>query len=105
MVNICINYLFIVSAEIFEVIKQRLFVDEGDGGHSPCGSTMTLADGSLSIVGELMANSIAQEGPPPDFLSGWVYDYLCGGINEIQVNKAKLMETEFKDVATKVSLY
>ena len=63
---------------------------------------MALTDGSFSFVGEILAISIAQGGPPPNFLCSWVYDYLCAGLKGVELDKTRLKETEFKNVAEKV---
>ena len=81
---------------------RRLFVTEGDAGYVPCESTVALTEGSFHRAGELMAMSLAQGGPPPNFLSKWVYDYLSSGIRGVEVDFARLRESSFGHVAEKV---
>ena len=79
-----------------------LFVTEGDAGYVPCESTVGLTEGSFHRAGELMAMSLAQGGPPPNFLSKWVYDHLSSGIRGVEVDFARLRESSFGHVAEKV---
>ena len=36
-----------------------------------------MANGFFKAIGQVMAMSVLQEGPPPAFLANWVYNYLC----------------------------
>lgn len=36
-----------------------------------------MENGSFKVVGQVIAMSILQEGPPPAFIANWVYHYLC----------------------------
>ena len=95
-----LSFLF---TEIFQQIIRRLFVTEGDAGYVPSESTVALTEGSFHRAGELMAMSLAQEGPPPNFLSRWVYDYLSSGNRGVEVDFVRLRESSFGDVAEKVT--
>lgn len=92
-----LSFLF---TEIFQQIIRRLFVTEGDAGYVPSESTVALTEGSFHRAGELMAMSLAQGGPPPNFLSRWVYDYLSSENREVEVDFG---ESSFGDVAEKVT--
>ena len=86
--------------EMFEQIRRRFFVEDG-AGYSPCDSTLALSEGSYAVVGQLMSSSIAQGGPPPNFLAGWVFEYINKGIEGLTVDISKL-DGNLKSVAEKV---
>lgn len=82
-----------------------MFVSEESNGtvaFVPCESTVALTEGDFKIAGELMASSIAQGSPPPNFLSGWVFNYLSTGVENIEVDLKRLQNTQYKDVSQKV---
>lgn len=95
--------IYFYFLEIFEQIRRRFFVEDGTG-YSPCDSTLALSEGSFSVVGQLMSSSIAQGGPPPNFLAEWVYDYINKGIEGLTVDISKL-DGRLKSVAEKVILF
>eukprot|EP00794_Sanderia_malayensis_P001483 gene1483-1640_t len=66
-------------------------------------STIALADGSFRIAGQLMSSSFAQDGPQPNFLSSWVFDYITDGIEGIKLDIDKLKHTAWSSVAVKIS--
>lgn len=45
-------------------------------------------------VGEVMAVSLAQGGPPPAFLSEWCYNFLCNG----EVDLSTLSQEDVADL-------
>ncbi|XP_028400112.1 uncharacterized protein LOC114523408 [Dendronephthya gigantea] len=72
-----------------ETMKQmeiRLFSDG-----IPVKSTMALTEGHFKVAGLLMASSVLQGGPAPNFLANWVYQFISGGLDAvtIQVNDVK----------------
>jgi len=44
---------------------------EEQGGYVPCENTVALTEGGFEVAGELMAMSLAQGGPAPNFLAPW----------------------------------
>lgn len=42
-----------------------------------------LANGLFRNAGKLFAYSICENGPAPNFLSPWVYDYIAGGLGMV----------------------
>ena len=55
-------------------MKIRLFSDG-----APVQSTISLTEGHFKVAGQLMASSVLQAGPGPNFLAGCVYQYISGG--------------------------
>lgn len=92
-------------AEILEQVKRRVFTKEDQhDGFVPCESTVALTEGTFEVAGELMAMSIAQGGPAPNFLAPWVYNYLTTGLDGIEVQIETMTESNFKNIAKKVKL-
>lgn len=90
--------------EILQQVKRRLFIEENQhGGYVPCESTVALTEGSFEIAGELMAMSLAQGGPAPNFLAPWVFDYLSTGLDGVVAEIEKMEDSQFKTVAEKVT--
>ena len=73
-------------------------------GRVPCDSTLAMTDGQFRIAGEMMATSIVQGGPAPDFLSDWVYNYLSSGIEGVIVDEIKIEDQRIREVIDRVSL-
>ena len=48
----------------------------------PVHSTVLLTDAQFKIAGQLMATSIVQGGPAPNFLA-WVYTYISHGLDDV----------------------
>ena len=79
-------------------MKLRLFY-EGE----PVDSTFALASGDFQYAGELMASSIVQGGPAPNFLAKWVYTYMTGGLNEVEPSTSQIKEDNLRDIIAKVT--
>ena len=47
-------------------------------------NTRALANNEFKVAGELMASSLAQEGPAPCLFAEKVFDYVARGIHSIQ---------------------
>jgi hypothetical protein len=61
-------------------IQHTLF----DSSGYPLINTRALANNEFKVAGELMASSLAQEGPAPCLLAEKVFDYVARGIHSIQ---------------------
>lgn len=78
-------------SDILEDIELHLFINEPDEcGKVPCENIMAMSKGHFHVAGELMAASIVQGGPAPDFLASWVYDYTSSGIESVMIDPKKL---------------
>ena len=73
-------------------------------GRVPCDSTLAMTDGQFRIAGEMMATSIVQGGPAPDFLSDWVYNYFSSGIEGVIVDETKIANQRIRNLIERVSL-
>ncbi|XP_063732181.1 uncharacterized protein LOC134859572 [Eleginops maclovinus] len=60
-------------------IENRFFEGAGSQGKNPEFSLTDLDNDNFRTIGEIMAVSIAQGGPPPAFFRAWCYNFLCTG--------------------------
>ena len=82
-------------------MKLHLFC-EGEPVHS----TFALASGDFKYAGELMASSIAQGGPAPNFWfapNTWLYLYITGGLDNVESCVNDIKDKNLKDIVEKVS--
>ena len=89
--------LFVGDPETFQIDNQTARV--------PYDSTLAMTSGHFQIAGELMAASIVQGGPAPDFLAEWVYKYLSSGIEGIMVDESKIEDQSVRQLITRVSIF
>ena len=66
-------------------MKEKYFYGK-DNNLEPRKSLYAVADGSMKSVGHLLAASICQNGPPPNFLAKWVYGYISSGVDGVIQN-------------------
>jgi hypothetical protein len=85
--------------EALDQMKIRLF-----SNGVPVASTVALTEGLFKAAGLLMACSIVQGGPAPNFLSIWVYDYLALGLHHVPLNLDNIEDASVKCVAANVSV-
>ena len=78
-------------------MKLRLF-SEGEPVHS----TFALASGDFKYAGELMASSIVQGGPAPNFLAKWLYLYVTGGLDKVESCVNDIRDKDLKRIVEKV---
>ncbi|XP_066935899.1 G2/M phase-specific E3 ubiquitin-protein ligase-like [Clytia hemisphaerica] len=69
--------------EAIQEIKDQLFVSKEDGMLPNIELYDDLANGLFRNAGKLFAYSICENGPAPNFLSPWVYDYIAGGLGMV----------------------
>ena len=69
----------------------------------PVASTVALTEGLFKAAGLLMACSIVQGGPAPNFLNPWVYDYLALGLHHVPLNLNDIEDEAVKCVADNIS--
>ncbi|XP_029979546.1 uncharacterized protein LOC115411511 isoform X2 [Sphaeramia orbicularis] len=65
--------------EMISGIENRFFEGAGNQGKNPKYSLSDLDNENFRTIGEIMAVSLAQGGPPPAFLKEWCYNFLCTG--------------------------
>lgn len=91
------RFLFFLK-DVLQQLKMRLF--DGDG--VPIESTVALTAGRFKYAGELMAMSIAQGGPSPNFLSPIIYDVIPKGLSQTSLSVDMIQNTQLKGIATQV---
>ncbi|XP_062393652.1 G2/M phase-specific E3 ubiquitin-protein ligase-like isoform X2 [Sardina pilchardus] len=65
--------------DMIVAIKSRFFEGPGSQGKNPKYSVTDLDNENFRTVGEVIAVSLAQGGPPPAFFKEWCYNFLCNG--------------------------
>ncbi|XP_057197091.1 uncharacterized protein LOC130558603 [Triplophysa rosa] len=79
-------------------IEKRFF----EGGR-PKYSLTDLDKGHFKTVGEIMAVSVAQGGPAPNFLMHWCYKFLCSGSLQFErLNRNDLGDGQYQDLIAQV---
>ena len=71
-------------------------------GGVPVQSTISLTEGYFKLAGYLMASSILQGGPAPNFLAKWVYEYISGGLDAVKVQIEDVTTYSIKRIVTRV---
>ena len=74
-------YFLLHFADVLEHIKFTLFNSMG----YPLVNNRALANEEFKVAGELMASSLAREGPAPFLLSENVFDYVARGICSVHL--------------------
>ena len=64
-------------------MKEQYFIGDEDNGFEPCCGILSVADGSIRSIGQLIAASICNGGPGPGFIAPWVFDLITGGIQTV----------------------
>lgn len=65
-------------------------------------STFALVSGDFRYAGELMASSIIQGGPAPNFLARWVYMFITGGLDNVELCESHIKEENLRDIVDTV---
>lgn len=68
----------------------------------PVPSTMSLTEGHFKLAGYLMASSILQGGPAPNFLAKWVYQYISGSLDAVNIQIEDVITCSVKDIVARV---
>ena len=79
-------------------VQDRLF----DRNGMPVASTLALTQELFKYAGELMAISIVQGGPAPNFLSPVIYDVIAKGLSKAVYSLDMIEESNLKEIATQV---
>ena len=79
-----LNWLFlnVFFVEAFQQIKRQFFNKDTN---EPAVGLMCSCDGSMEAVGHLFVASLVHDGPGPNFLSEWVYEYIAAGITAVKL--------------------
>jgi len=62
---------------------KTLYFTGTEDSMEPIRSLHAVGDETMKIIGHLMAASICNYGPAPNFLSPWVFNYIIGGISKV----------------------
>ncbi|CAM4571053.1 unnamed protein product [Leuciscus chuanchicus] len=88
--------------EMMKGIEAQLF-EGGDSGKNPKYSITDYQKDHFKTCGEIFAVSVAQGGPPPNFLKKWCYDYICtGAIDKDDMSKDNVTDPELIELIEKV---
>ena len=95
------QYIFFILIDVLKHVAMRLFDQKG----MLIPSTVALASSHFKYAGELIALSVVQGGPCPNFFSQHLYDLLSKGMKDIQLTIEMTEDKEMKSIANKVILY
>ena len=86
-------------------MRNKLFRSTA-AGMTPKESAVAIAHEEYLLAGELCASTICQGRPAPNFLSEWVYDFLVGGLHNIQFpSTTDLNDEKLNDFVYKVTKF
>eukprot|EP00794_Sanderia_malayensis_P011469 gene11469-12665_t len=90
-------------AGALQQMRSRLFTNT-TMGMIPEENAIAIANEDFLLAGELCASTTCQGGLAPNFLSGWVYDFLVGGLQNVKfANNVDLMDAKYNDFVYKVT--
>ncbi|XP_030591233.1 uncharacterized protein LOC115784225 isoform X2 [Archocentrus centrarchus] len=91
--------------EMLAEVENRLFVGGSDKkGKNPVYCLNSLDSNFFRSVGEIMAASLAQGGPCPNFLRDWCFRYLCSGDSDsIQVSASDVTDFELSQLIERIN--
>ena len=69
--------------EALNQVKSLYFTGDDVVGYEPFCGMLSIADGSINKIGQLLAASICHDGPGPGFLVPWVFRYITRGITAV----------------------
>uniref|UniRef100_A0A671SM75 HECT domain-containing protein n=1 Tax=Sinocyclocheilus anshuiensis TaxID=1608454 RepID=A0A671SM75_9TELE len=88
--------------EMMAGIEEKFF-EGGSTGKNFKYSITDFQNENFRIVGEIMAVSITQDGPPPNFFMEWIYNFISSGeINKDQLTKADITDADLLDLIDKI---
>ncbi|XP_031166241.1 uncharacterized protein LOC116057789 [Sander lucioperca] len=91
--------------EMLVEIEKRLFVEGPDKkGKNPVYCLNSLDCNYFRTAGEVIAASLAQGGPCPNFMREWCFRYLCSGDSDsIQVSASDVTDLELSQLIVKLN--
>ncbi|XP_031167793.1 uncharacterized protein LOC116058942 [Sander lucioperca] len=88
--------------EMVAGIQSRFFVG-GDNGKTPKYSMTDMDKHHFKTVGEILAVSIAQGGPPPNFFMDWCYNYMSTGeLDQEAITETAVTDPELIDLIQEI---
>ena len=99
-IGLCSYVYMLYCGLIIETLDQMKFCLFEDG--VPVASTISLSKGHFQAAGMLMACSIVQGGPVPNFMAPWVFDYIAYGLHQVPMCTDDIQNELPKKVAKKV---
>uniref|UniRef100_A0A3B1KCN2 HECT domain-containing protein n=1 Tax=Astyanax mexicanus TaxID=7994 RepID=A0A3B1KCN2_ASTMX len=88
--------------EMMAGIETNLF-EGSSAGKNPKYSIMDYQNDNFKIAGEVIAVSIAQDGPPPNFFHEWSYTFISmGEFDKDQLSETDVTDPELLDLISKV---
>lgn len=109
VLNLYDYHIFIIlysHLDALKDIKDQFFYQDGDGcGFEPSCGLVSIADGTYFCIGQLLAASVCNGGPPPAFLAPWVYDYLIDGMAECVKFLPNAISSSWSDIYKKVIFF
>ncbi|XP_048017316.1 uncharacterized protein LOC125280751 isoform X2 [Megalobrama amblycephala] len=88
--------------EMMAGIEEKFF-EGGSTGKNLKYSITDFQNDNLRIVGEIMAVSITQDGPPPNFFMEWIYNFISSGeIKKDELTKADITDADLLDLIDKI---
>uniref|UniRef100_A0A667ZG40 HECT domain-containing protein n=1 Tax=Myripristis murdjan TaxID=586833 RepID=A0A667ZG40_9TELE len=92
--------------EMVAGIEKKLFTGSTDNkGKNPLYCLSSLDNNYFRTAGEIMAASMAQGGPLPNFMREWCYRYLCSGDSDsVQVSTSDVTDLELSQLIMEVML-
>ncbi|XP_073779511.1 G2/M phase-specific E3 ubiquitin-protein ligase-like isoform X2 [Danio rerio] len=79
------------------------FFEGGNSGKNLKYSTTDFQNDNYRTIGEIMAVSITQDGPPPNFFQEWIYNFISSGdIDKDQLSKATVTDADLLDLIEKI---
>uniref|UniRef100_A0A3B1JVC3 Uncharacterized LOC111188455 n=1 Tax=Astyanax mexicanus TaxID=7994 RepID=A0A3B1JVC3_ASTMX len=88
--------------EMMAGIETNLF-EGSSAGKTPKYSIMDYQNDNFKIAGEVIAVSIAQDGPPPNFFHEWSYTFISmGEFDKDQLSETDVTDPELLDLISKV---
>ncbi|XP_065818121.1 uncharacterized protein zgc:112966 [Labrus bergylta] len=90
-----------LTGKMIAGIEQKFF-EKGSNGGRPNYSLSDLDKGHFRTVGEIMASSLAQGEPAPNFIVLWCYKVLCTGyLNFDNLDKDSVGDAQYTDLLTR----
>lgn len=84
---------------MLQLLRLRLFEENG----IPVQSTVALTQDLFKYAGELMAMSIIQGGPAPNYFSPAIFEVIAKGLRKANLSVDMIEISSLKEIAKKVS--
>lgn len=81
---------------------EKRFFEKGSHGSTPKYTLCDLDKGYFRTIGEIMAVSLAQGGPAPNFIMPWCYKFLCTGSSDLELDTTDVGDDQYISLLSKV---